>query len=155
MNIRTLLGAVIFGVIGGYAYFKAGDYQVGGANVFPQLVAGGMVLCSVLLLLVGFLRRAAPVRSEDALEEGLDHVGARMIWVILISVLFVVLIPMIGFRTASFLLILVGCWCFGLRRPVPVLAGAIGFAVLVPWAFVHFLHVRLPPELWNLVIAGP
>ncbi|WP_157955624.1 MULTISPECIES: tripartite tricarboxylate transporter TctB family protein [Devosia] len=154
MNFRNIIGAIGFGLVGGYAYYKAGDYQVGGANVFPQIVAGGMVLGSVLMLLAEGLSRTTPADPDETLEEGLDALGGRMVLAIAISLLFVLLIPMIGFATASFILILAGCWTFGLRNPVAVLAGALGFAIVVPWAFQYFLHIRLPPELWSIVLAG-
>lgn len=150
----TMAGAAIFGVLGCAAFIKAGAYQSGGANLFPQAVAAGMALCAVGLALAELRRGdAAGAPAAESLEEALDTLGPRMLWAIVLSAAFVVAIPLFGIATSSFLLIALGCWTLGLRRPVVVLGGAAAFALIVPFLFRHFLHIRPPQELLARLLA--
>lgn len=110
-----------------------------------------MVLCAVALTL-SELSRGGRAKAAESIEEGLGPLGPRMLWAILLSVIFVAAIPWLGIGTASFLLIATGCFTLGLRRPVAVLAGATAFAVIVPFLFRHFLHIRPPRELVTVIL---
>ena len=83
-RIATVGGAALFGVLGCAAFIKAGSYTMGGANVFPQTVAAAMVVCAAGLVLTEVLRGGKPRAATEALEDGLDVVGQRMIWAILL-----------------------------------------------------------------------
>lgn len=143
---RTLTGAAGFAALGSVAFVLGGAYTAGGANMFPQVIAGCMVVGATFLFLATLLR-PSPVDAEDTLEGKFDTIGPRMLWIIVLSCLFVFAIPLLGMTTSSFLFILIGSWTLGLRRPVVVVGAAAAFALLMPWVFVHFLHILPPRDL--------
>lgn len=143
---RTLLGAAGFAAFGSVVYVLAGAYATGGANLFPQLIAAAMVVCAVGLFAVELFRRK-PARAAAGLEGSLDSIAPRMAWIIVLSCLFVIAMPMLGMSTSSFLFIVVGSWTLGLRRPLVLLAAAAAFALIVPWVFVQYLHILPPRDL--------
>lgn len=150
---RTIVGATGFLILGLAAFLKAGAYQMGGSHIFPRTVAGIMIAVSTLMILRQLVQTGTRTPTES-IESRLETVGLRMALTIAGSVLFVLSIPFLGMGTASFLFIVAGCWALGLRRTGPVLAGAAIFAVIVPAAFVRFLHTRLPQELILTILPG-
>lgn len=143
---RTLVGAAGFAAVGSAVYVLAGAYTTGGANLFPQLIAAAMVVCAVGLFAVELFRRK-PATAVAGLEGSLDSIAPRMAWIIVLSCLFVIAMPMLGMSTSSFLFIVVGSWTLGLRRPLVLLAAAAAFALIVPWVFVQYLHILPPRDL--------
>lgn len=150
---RTLAGAIGFLILGIAVFVKAGDYRTGGADLFPKAAAGIMIAASLGLIVTELLRRGARGAS-GSIEVRLEAVGPRMALVIGLSLAFVAAMPWLGMASASFLFIVASCWSLGLRRPVMVIGGAAAFALIVPFVFVHFLHVRPPRELVMVVLSG-
>lgn len=143
---RTMVGAAGFSAFGSVVYVLAGAYTTGGANQFPQLIAAAMVICAVSLFAVELFRRK-PAKATVGLEGSLDSIAPRVAWIIVLSCMFVVVMPMLGMSTSSFLFILIGSWTLGFRRPFVLLAAAAAFALIVPWVFVQYLHILPPRDL--------
>jgi hypothetical protein len=68
------------------------------------------------------------------------------------AIVYVVLLPLVGYLVATPIFIALVLWLFSVRRPWLLVGVSLGFTVSVSLIFVLFLHVRLPTGLLDGVL---
>ncbi|HEX7022337.1 MAG TPA: tripartite tricarboxylate transporter TctB family protein [Trueperaceae bacterium] len=165
---RPLLGDLFMslGVLALGTYFVVGAFNIRvlpsyariGPRFFPLLVAGGLLLCGLLLLLQALRGQAAPPEETEDVD-----VAARPNWLavaVLAAALLadVLLIERLGFVLASTLLFWGVAFGFGSRFYLrDVLAGLV-LSLVAYLAFTRLLDLTLPAGILPLatrLLAGP
>jgi putative tricarboxylic transport membrane protein len=138
------LGAVVLWHIQGFPPMPGQKY---GPAWFPGLIAGGLVLCGLLLIVAR--ARAADAQSLFALPEWTRRPRpvVSVASVIAGLVLYVVAVDTLGFHLAATALLLLWSRLLGAswRLAVPV---SIGATVAIHLAFYKLLKIPLP---WGLL----
>lgn len=150
-----LLGVAVL-VLGGW--FLVGSFEIRllsgysriGPRFFPYLVAGGLLLCAVLLIVQALRGQAAPLEMAEDVDVMADA-DWRAIGLLVVSLfVYILLIERLGFVLASTLLFWGVAFAFGsrhwLRDP---LAGLI-LAVAVYLGFTQLLDLTLPAGILPL-----
>ncbi|MFZ5783568.1 MAG: tripartite tricarboxylate transporter TctB family protein [Pseudomonadota bacterium] len=141
----ALLGAVVLWHVRGFPVIPGQQF---GAALFPGVVAGGLVICGLLMSARGLRRRSAgaPLVALDAWMR--DPVILLRFLSVPAGLLFYVLASdFLGFHITASLAMLAWLLLFGVR-PLPALALAIAFPILMHLAFYKLLRVPLP---WGLL----
>jgi len=111
---------------------------VPGPGVFPIIVAGVMLICSISIFLTY-------VRSKDDTPIDLFSEGTRRAYLTMgIMLLYLVLTPIIGFLTVTFMFSAGTIKWFSKRGLVYVTAVSLGITVFVHITFSMILNVPLP-----------
>ena len=141
----TLLGVVVLWHVQAFPVIPGQKF---GAALFPGVIAGGLVICGVLLVVRGMRKSTTggALISLDAWAR--DPVTVVRFLSVPAGLLFYVLTSdFLGFHIAATLLMLAWLLVFGMK-PVPALAVAIVFPVAMHLAFYKILLVPLP---WGLL----
>lgn len=146
--VDRLTGLLLVGLAVAY-YRLAGEIEVGlasdllGPQYFPKLLAVALGLSSAWLVVRSFrpaARRNEPVRAE---AERLAN-----LWIALgLTVVYLILLPHVGFLLLTPVLLGAFIWVLGYRRWVPLVGTAVGVSVALWVVFAWLLGVRLPPGL--------
>jgi putative tricarboxylic transport membrane protein len=160
---RVLWGELLFslGVLALGAYFAAGAFSIRllpsysriGPRFFPLLVAGGLLLCGVLLLVQAVRGRAAPLdESEDVdVTAPADWPAVAVLGLALLAD--ILLIERLGFVLASTVLFWGVALGFGSRRYLRDVSIGLALSLAVYLAFTRLLDLTLPagvlPLLWG------
>lgn len=119
-----------------------------GAALFPGVVSAGLVICGLLLAVRGVRRRAAAGRLVSLDAWARDPLIVVRFLSVPAGLLFYILTSnFLGFHITASLAMLAWLLVFG-TRPLPALAIAIAFPVLMHSAFYKLLRVPLP---WGLL----
>ncbi|HIU17051.1 MAG TPA: tripartite tricarboxylate transporter TctB family protein [Candidatus Avidesulfovibrio excrementigallinarum] len=116
-----------------------------GANCWPAAIAVSMMVCS--LCLYGY-RRIAPPSKEDAAEDPDDLPFRKRVPVFVIPIIFVLLLPYIGFYAGVLIFLPVYSWFLGQRRILKTLSVCIPVAALIIFIFTKYLFVPFPVGTW-------
>ncbi len=118
-----------------------------GADGLPKTLAYALGMLSLVLIARSFaLERAAARTDEERTADRQAH--KRAAGMFLIGVLYIVVLPYLGYARSIAVLVGAAAWYNG-KRPGPMLfAVAIGTAVFFYLLFVRFLDIGLPPGLW-------
>jgi putative tricarboxylic transport membrane protein len=141
----VLLGAVVLWHVRGFPVIPGQQF---GAALFPGVIAAGMVVCGGLLAFRGLRHRTAggQLVSFDAWFR--DPVTlARFLSVPLGLLFYVFTSDFLGFHIAATVAMLAWLLVFGLK-PLPAIALAIAFPIVMHLAFYKLLRVPLP---WGLL----
>lgn len=155
-NIAAAAG---FFALGAFWYAKSYAIKVtalnssvsGSPRTFPQIVSVLMMAVSLILIAESLIKglKKAPAQADDAQAQSSAAEGEK-VWkpyvgvavVILASILYCVFISKITYLPASILLMAVVCWCFEIRKPLPLIL----LSVLVPGLlFVVFRYLLVVP----------
>jgi hypothetical protein len=117
--------------------------------MFPRLALGLLGVLSVIYLARTLLRGAV----ESDAEPFFTH-PARFVLALGLMAGFGFGLTRVGFFTASLAFIPAFAATLGLRRPLLLAAGAVGFVAAVHLVFVVGLGRPLPPDLLFGLIAG-
>ena len=145
-----LLSAWVIGLTAAFPSFPGQDY---GPNLFPRVIASGVILCGAGLIWRGIAARRA--RGEPWVEFApwmRDGRGVASFLAMLGAMGFYLLASdWLGFiLTAVALLLALFLW-FGVR-PLLALPVALGMALLVHWFFGTLMRVPLPRGLLDPVL---
>lgn len=132
---------LLFGALGIFAAVKATSYS-GASGVYP--LALGLALACLGALLSG----RALLREGTGPRPLTEHAGR--VWITLIVAAgYLALVPLLGFYTASAILVLVMPVPLGFRQPVYLAATAAIFIALVWMIFSLVLGKPLPDGFWS------
>jgi putative tricarboxylic transport membrane protein len=144
----TILGA-LFALLGVVVLWHVQSFPVipgqkFGAALFPGVISAGLVICGLLLTARG-LRRPAPGARLIAFDDwARDPVIVIRFLSVPIGLLFYVLTSdFLGFHIAASLAMLAWLLVFGMK-PLPAVAVAIAFPIVMHLAFYKILRVPLP-----------
>lgn len=125
-----VLSAAAFHIAGGYS-----DGSVSGGSVFPRL-ASGVVIAMALITLV----RPGPSRSSTSSQGD----SRSAVYVALLTLVFLVGLPVIGYPILAPLWMGATMWVFGLRAVPTLLAVALGISGIA-WFLLARLAFAPPP----------
>ena len=136
-----LASGLFFLSLGVGAIFLARSFGPGAA-MFPTIVAALMVMFASVLILRALTGRgrvpSAPVITE----------GKRFAIMLGATLVYIVLLPEVGFFTSSALFVPITAAALGFRRPVYLAVTTLIFIVLLYALFVVLLKRPLPPEFF-------
>lgn len=135
----TVLGAV-FAVLGLSAAMKAAEYS-GATGTYPMTL--GLVMAALGLLVAG----KAWLRGPGDARPLTRHAG-RAVLTMTLGAGYVALVPLLGFYTASALVVIVLPAALGFRRPIYLAVTALVFVAVVWMVFSLALEKPLPDEIW-------
>lgn len=147
------LSAVVFVVSGDFPAGQEGDP---GAAFFPRFIAGAIALFALL-------QAADYLRSErEQLHEIDPGTAKRLVVVGAFPVVYVLLMPFVGFLVTTIAFLVAFMWYSG-ARSIPVVAGSsVGITLALHYVFGAFFRIPLPegivpiarllPSLWIGVI---
>lgn len=116
----------------------------GASGIYP--LALSIVMALLGLAVVG----RALLHGTDASRQLVDHMG-RLMLTVAAGAVYLVLVPLLGFYTASALLIAVLPLLLGFRQPVYLAAVTLIFMVIVWAIFSQLLQKPLPAEFWDRI----
>lgn len=144
LDIRGIIGAVVFIVVGALAIYYSGDFSPLG-SVFPRTIAAAMIVLSAVYIVVALLKREVPEKQQpgSAVRRVL-LAGSMLAWAFLIEPL--------GFLSTSILCYAALLVIANYDRWTPVRAliyAAVGFVVLgaLYGTFRFALQVPFPSGL--------
>lgn len=141
----ALLGAVVLWHVQSFPVIPGQKF---GAALFPGVLSVGMIICGVLLALRGIRRRAPGGRLLAFDDWARDPLTVIRFLSVPAGILFYVLTSnFLGFHIAASLAMLGWLVVFGMK-PLPSLAIAIIFPIVMHLAFYKILRVPLP---WGLL----
>lgn len=151
MNKDVATGAVL-AAVGLWLVLEARTFptlagMTHGPGLFPSIAGTGLVICGLLILATGLVRRAAnapaPVSAPPMSRRGWINSAA----VVLGVMFFALFLNQFGFHLVAFPMLLALLALFGIGWLKSLLLAA-GVTVLVHLIFYSFLHVPLP---WGLL----
>lgn len=137
----ALLGVVVLWHVQGFPVIPGQKF---GAALFPGVISAGLVICGLLLTARG-LRRPGPGGRLLVFDDwARDPVIVIRFLSVPAGLLFYILTSnFLGFHIAASLAMLAWLLVFGMK-PVPALAVAIAFPIIMHLAFYKILRVPLP-----------
>jgi putative tricarboxylic transport membrane protein len=137
----ALLGVIVLWHVQGFPVIPGQKF---GAALFPGVISAGLVICGLLLTARG-LRRPRPGGRLLAFDDwARDPVIVIRFLSVPAGLLFYILTSnFLGFHIAASLAMLAWLLVFGMK-PVPALAVAIAFPIVMHLAFYKILRVPLP-----------
>lgn len=158
MKFNDAIVGAIFIVIAGlmiqqsfsFPGFPGQDY---GPNLFPRIIAGGIILCSVLLILRGLRTRAATGEAWvefDSWTRVPKHVASFAIMLGAMAV-YIVMSEPVGFIITAFVLQL-GLFLWFSVKPLNAVVIAIASTLVVQYSFGTLLRVPLPRGILNSIL---
>jgi putative tricarboxylic transport membrane protein len=137
----ALLGAVTLWHVRSFPPIPGQNF---GAALFPGVVAAGLLLCGLLLAARGMINMAHGGRAVSLDPWVRNPLTVLRFASVPAGLLFYVLASgVLGFHVAAGLAMVAWLLLFGVR-PLPAVAMAIGFPVLMHLAFYKLLRVPLP-----------
>lgn len=134
-----VLGA-LFAVLGISAALKAAKYS-GATGTYPMIL--GLVMAALGVIVAG----KAWLRGRCTARPLTEHKGRAALTVALAAV-YVALVPLLGFYTASALVVIVLPTALGFRQPFYLALAALIFTLVVWAVFSVLLEKPLPDEFW-------
>lgn len=152
MKINDTLSGMLIGTFSAIIFVHAQSFppMVGqdiGPNMFPQLIAVGLMICAVMLIFKGLkTRKKVPwVTVPDWLGQGRIALGFLLIPIVL--AFYVAVSESLGFLLTAMILLLVLFWVFEVRPRTAFLIALLG-ALGIHTLFYQLLKVPLP---WGLL----
>ena len=114
-----------------------------GPALFPGLIAGGLVVCALMLIINGIRHRATePWIDTGEWMRSRRHIGAFFVTIGAV-VAYIVLADKLGFLIVGPLVLLALFLAYGVR-PVTAIIVAIAVTFVIHYAFYKLLRVPLP-----------
>lgn len=152
MKINDLISGILVGAAGAAIYLHAGSFppmpgQNVGPNMFPQLIAAGMMLCAAMLVVRGFKTIGAEgwITLPDWL--GWDRVTLGFVAIPLVLVFYVAVSERLGFLPTALLLLMTLFLVFGVRLRMALVVAIVG-SLGIHYVFYKLLKVPLP---WGIL----
>jgi putative tricarboxylic transport membrane protein len=148
MKINDVLSGVVIGSLAAAVYLHARSFppMVGqnvGPNLFPQLIAAGLMVCAIFLVIRGVkaLRTEALVEMPEWLGANRAALGFVMIPVVL--VFYLAVSERLGFLITAVLLLMALFYVFGVRTRTALIVAIVG-SLAIHTMFYKLLKVPLP-----------
>ncbi len=135
----TILG-VLFAALGISAAMQAAEYS-GATGTYPMIL--GLVMAALGLIVAG----KAWLRGRGEARPLTKHTGRAALSVVLGAV-YIALVPILGFYTASALVVIFLPAALGFRQPIYLAIAALIFTAVVWVVFSILLEKPLPNEFW-------
>ncbi|MDA0241612.1 MAG: tripartite tricarboxylate transporter TctB family protein [Proteobacteria bacterium] len=153
MRRRNLISAIILLALGiGYAVLTSTlpTRTIGSAtqpSFFPWIIAVIFISLSAALLFQGL----RPIANND-IPKAPDVTRDKYVWGFVVFVVYLTLLPTLGFIAAN--IPFFGClmYLYGEKRPTWLAAGAIGISVTLFFLFREVFQIRLPSGVLSGVI---
>jgi putative tricarboxylic transport membrane protein len=152
MKINDVLSGVVIGSLAAAVYLHARSFppMVGqnvGPNMFPQLIAAGLMICAIFLVIRGVksLRTEALVEMPEWLGANRAALGFVMIPIVL--VFYLVVSERLGFIVTAALLLMALFYVFGVRTRTALIVAIVG-SLAIHAMFYKLLKVPLP---WGIL----
>lgn len=152
MKINDVLSGVLVGAFGAVTYVHAQSFppmpgQNVGPNMFPQLIAAGLMICAVMLIWRGLrtLGTEAWITLPDWLGKGRIAFGFMLIPIVL--VFYVTLSERLGFIPTAVILLMALFIAFNVRLRMALIV-AIAGSLSIHYLFYKLLKVPLP---WGIL----
>jgi putative tricarboxylic transport membrane protein len=152
MKINDLLSGAALGALAAGVYLHARSFppMVGqniGPNLFPQLIAAGLMICAIILVV-----RGARSLGREALFEMPEWIGANraalgFVMIPVALVFYIAVSERLGFIPTAVLLLLALFYVFGVRTRTALIVAVVG-AVAIHAVFYSLLNVPLP---WGIL----
>ncbi|MEN3367428.1 MAG: putative tricarboxylic transport rane protein [Burkholderiales bacterium] len=152
MKINDLLSGAALGALAAGVYLHARSFppMVGqnvGPNLFPQLIAAGLMICAIILVV-----RGARSLGREALFEMPEWMGANraalgFVMIPVALVFYIAVSERLGFIPTAVLLLLALFYVFGVRTRTALIVAVVG-AVAIHAVFYSLLNVPLP---WGIL----
>lgn len=127
------------------AQFPQDQVLLVGPAFFPRLLAGSMAILALNLLFQALKGKSTKAPTFNA-QGGVQ----RLLLTLLVLVIYIVLLPKLGFIVAGVLFLLVLMFLFGLRKYLIILFSSIAVTVAVYFTFHNLLNIALPVGLLGL-----
>lgn len=158
MKFNDAIVGAIFIVIAGlmiqqsfsFPGFPGQDY---GPNLFPRIIAGGMILCSLVLIIRGLQAHGAgfgPWLTLDAWTSSPKHVASFAL-MLAAMVFYVFTSEFLGFIITAFIIQLTLFLWFAVKPWKALLIAAIS-TMCVQYFFVSLMRVPLPRGLLDSIL---
>lgn len=145
---RDLIAGGALILLTGFGWAQTGSLSVG-ARMFPRLALVLLGILSVAYVLRTLLR-AVPAETP---EPFFTHAG-RFFLALGLMAAFGLGFTRVGFVTAALLFVPAFALALGLRRPLLLAVGSVGFVAFVHLVFVTVLRRPLPPDLLLGLLTG-
>ena len=147
IDISNLL-AGIFGVcLGGlwlYHSMQIPARRSFDINFFPNIFSAGLIISSLYVIISAWKRTSEEEVGQVKPRESTLHDYIRVASVVLFTVLYVILMPRIGYLISTIVFLISLLTVFGNHKPVPVICVGVGFPVILYLVFSKILSVFLP-----------
>jgi hypothetical protein len=167
MILKNVISGGICLAFGLFAYWLTGgvpataSLDMLGGRFFPRMITILLILSSIGLIVTGFMGieiaggqvggkkgRAEEVPAEAKITEapvaGFPAGTARLISYVSIMTVYILILPLVGYITASFLAFTGLIMTAGERRPLHVLLGSAGITMLLYVLFAVIFSMNVP-----------
>lgn len=153
MKINDILSGVAVGSLAAAVYLHARSFpampgQNVGPNMFPQLIAAGLMICAILLV----IRGAKTLHAEGwiALPEwlGANRAALGFAMIAIALVFYVAVSERLGFIVTSALVLMALFYVFEVRLRTALIVAVVG-SLVVHMLFYKLLKVPLPWGILN------
>lgn len=146
MKTKDLIASIIVMAMAGFFYYKTFSFpslamQETGPAFIPRIYCVALMLLGVILF-ISALRRAKDTSKKN------HEATNRVLIMIGLMILYVFLIPNVGFYLTTLCLVFLFLWLSKIRKKVVLIATPIGAIVFVYLVFHVFLSVQLPRGLF-------
>ncbi len=138
--------AIFLALLGGWLFLIAEGFPVG-ADIFPQFVLVGMMILAAALFGSGFLRKRSQAPAKQQGMTSAIRSFARPLITFLFCVIYVALVGIIGFFTATLVFGVGMMFYLGMRRPVLIVCSLLGLLTFIYVFFEVTFHIFLPRGL--------
>ena len=110
-----------------------------GPKFFPQIVIGGIIIVSILLIIQDIANKDNKIKFEFEKTDVL-----KVIVLVIVIIGYLLLMPITGYIISTIVALGITLWLFGLRNPRNFILASILFPVLSNILFQTVLKVGLP-----------
>jgi len=135
--------AICIALLGGWLFLIAENFPKG-AETFPQFVLVSMMLFSAMLFGSSFFRKRVQDRGEPRRLANAMRPFARPLMTFLLCVIYVALVGIIGYFTATIIFGVGVMFYLGARRPLVIVCSLLGLLIFVWLLFVVNLRIPVP-----------
>jgi putative tricarboxylic transport membrane protein len=152
MKINDVLSGVVIGSLAAAVYLHARSFppMVGqnvGPNLFPQLIAVGLMICAIFLV----IRGAKALRTEALIEMpewlGANRAALGFVMIPVVLVFYLAASERLGFLITAVLLLMALFYVFGVRTRTALIVAIVG-SLAIHTMFYKLLKVPLP---WGIL----
>lgn len=144
---KEVVGGLIFCAVSLYLFYEistfpttAERYRSLGPDVFPNVIAGSLLVLSIILFIQGLLKKQSPILSFKFLCLG----SLRMFSIVALLIVFMLVIESIGFIAWGLAFMALVQFILGERRPATIALLSVTVIAVVYVVFAVLLRVPLP-----------
>jgi putative tricarboxylic transport membrane protein len=152
MKINDVLSGVVIGSLAAAVYLHARSFppMVGqnvGPNMFPQLIAAGLMICAIFLVLRGVKSLGTQALVEMPEWLGANRAALGFVMIPIVLVFYLAVSERLGFIVTAALLLMALFYVFGVRTRTALIVAIVG-SLAIHAMFYKLLKVPLP---WGIL----